>query len=269
MPAIELHWSLLLDFRLLATLQLVPMLCATLVKGPAQGKHAAVVVVVGGLVQLALVLALGLNYRGEIVAWQFGEWFDLPGPLAYHVALDGPGLVVLSIGTVLHLLTQFSTLYLPLPERDNELARRYILLALYTSAVLSLNLVWLWGVLALLAMLTKGHARGPAHRRIAALLVGLLLLATALLLVARPPTGDPYWHFDLLDLLQRTSAPGMASVAGLISAIGLALWLGYQLPVRRQTRTTMPATISLFGSAVLLSGLLGWRLFQVIGFTPA
>lgn len=98
MPPIEIHWSLQAGHPILGVLLALPALTSCGMLALRHAKWLARGALVSALVETGLALELYYRFDPKLPAFQFAEWYDLPGPLDYHVGAAGadPSLLLAS-----------------------------------------------------------------------------------------------------------------------------------------------------------------------------
>jgi len=211
----ELFWTHQSAYPVLAALQLLPLLAAGLMvllrRLPAS--RVLMLALALALAELLLVVQVFFLYLPGEAALQFAERLELPGPLDYHVAIDGVSIVFLVLAVLLTLLV---LLYGP----TRELHPTWLLNALifgvqgaFMVQICTLNLLWLlpasaleFGLVGYLLWRWGGTPdKDLALSRFYQFMgTSLLLLLVGALLLAWDH-GERFqgrWSFDLLELVQ-------------------------------------------------------------------
>lgn len=221
-------------FPQLLVLQLLPLLAvgAMLLL---RGSKATIPTALGlAALALGLTFKLYLAYDARSAALQFAEQLALPGPLDYHVAVDGVSIVFLLLTALLTLLV---LIYGPVrglgpPWRlaAAVFGVQFTLTALFTT----LNLLWFVLLsaleLGLVGYLLWHWATSPEKDLALARFyqfmgtgVVLLLLGTLLIGWNHAQVTGGRWGFDLAELLRVPIAPGLASLVFFLLFYGLAI----------------------------------------------
>ena len=100
----ELHWSAQSAQPLLVALQLLPLLAALTMSALRNYSRLVPLGLIFAAAELLLALYLYWSYDPINPALQFAEWMELPGPLDYHVAVDGVSILFVLLTALISFL---------------------------------------------------------------------------------------------------------------------------------------------------------------------
>lgn len=273
-PLTEISWTAQAGIPILGLMQLVPLAGAMVLAGIKRGSIAFPFGLALGGLELGLAIHLYRVFDEGTNAFQLAERVQLLGPLSYHAAVDG-------IGVLFMLLTAFLTLMVALYGRVRpfEPQARFLGVVFACESALmsqfaSLDLLW-FTLVSVVQIGTAGHLlrawatsaeEGPALVRFYEFMgFGLLLLLGGTLMlgwVHADATGG-HWSFDVLDLAGAAVPPALGSVIFYLLFYGLAIRIplfplhGW-LPAAAEHGTVAPALVFLLG---LKTGVYGFLRF--------
>ena len=231
----EIHWTTQPGIPILALLQLLPLTAMLLLLALRKQTWALFpVALTAAFLQLLLALELYLQLDLGTTALQFGERLQLLGPLTYHAAVDGVGVLFVMFSALLTLLVVIYGEVRTFPPKGLFLATVFAVEASLVAGLVSVNLLWfvLISALQLLPLSYLLHkwstspAKGEAVMRFVQFMgSGLLLLFAAVLLLgwqhADATAGQ--WSFDLYDLARHPISPQWQTVVFFLLFYGLAV----------------------------------------------
>lgn len=272
MALAEIHWTAQSGLPLLALLQIVPALAALAVIVLRRSWLAYGIALAVSAVELGLAIQLYRVFDPSRPEMQLAERVELIGPLGYHAAADG-------IGVMFILLTAFLSLMVVLYGlvRRFEPEWRFLALVLGAEAAMMSQFATtdlMWFVIAsavqvgLAGLLLKGWATSPEEDGALARFwqfmgTGLVLMLAGVSLFGwlhADVTGGS-WSFDLFDLA------GIAVPASIGSALFYLLFYGLAiriplfplhgwLPAAAEHGTVAPGLVLLLGLKTGVFGLL-------------
>jgi len=265
-----LAWHTHTSLPLLAIMQLLPF-AGLLILRFAGNRSAAVSAFAITLIEMLLAIYLYQQFNQELAAFQFGERWNLYGPLDYHVAVDGISVLFL-------LLTNFLILIASLygPIRGLAAQNKFQTTVLVTQACLiamfvTMNLLWFVFIsfiqFILLGYLLWRWATSPDKdtafiRYLQFMGSSLLLLVLGTLLLGwQYAEVHNVWSFDLLDLQGSPILPVYQSWIFFLLFYGLAVRIplfplhGW-LPLVVEHGTVAVAPILLLGVKTGIYGIL-------------
>ena len=230
----ELYWTAHAAQPLLALLQGIPLLAALLMLALRNSRYTIPAALAAAVLQLLLTLYLYASYDHTSAALQFAERLALPGPLDYHVGVDGVSIVFLLLTALISLLVLVYGPVRGLGPAWRMAAAVFAVQATLTASFVTLNLMWfvlLSSVqLGLIGYLlgrwaTSPDKEAPLIRYYQFMGTGVLLLLIGALMLGwnyADATGGR-WSFDLMELQQVQVATGLQSVVFFLLFYGLAI----------------------------------------------
>lgn len=230
----ELHWSVDAGHPVLMALQLLPLGAAIAMLAMRERPHLAQLGVLVAAIQLLLTVYLYAIYDRSNPAMQFAEWLDLPGPLDYHVAVDGVSVLFILLTALITLLV---TVYAPV--RGLRPTGQFLTLVFAVEATLmamftTLNLMWFvllsMAQVGLIGAIMGRWATSPEKEttltryfQFMGVSVLLLFIGTLLMGWEHMHLEQRAWTFDLFDLHEGKVEPAMQSVVFFTLFYGLAI----------------------------------------------
>lgn len=210
----ELSWSSQLDFPLLASLQLFPLLCAGMMLLLRNHNRLLVIGIVSAVTELLLTVYLYASFDAHNATLQFAETYTLFGSLTYHAAADG-------ITVLFALLTAFLTViviiyYSQIGSTKSIWRFQAVIFAIEASLMsqfLSVDLLWFVlmsamqfvfvGIL-LLYFSTSPEKELALKRYLQFMTVSILLLLAGTIMLGWNyfDTTHHAWSFNLLELVK-------------------------------------------------------------------
>ncbi len=230
----ELHWSAHASQPLLALLQGIPLLAVVLMLTLRNSRLALPSALATAAVQLLLTLYLYASYDHTSAALQFAERLALPGPLDYHVGVDGVSIVFLLLTALISLLVLVYGPVRGLGPTWRLAASVFAVQSTLTAAFVTLNLMW-FVLLSSIQLGLIGYLLGrwaTSLEKDDALVryyqfmgtgVLLLLIGTLMLGWNYADASGGRWSFDLLELQQVQVAAALQSVVFFLLFYGLAI----------------------------------------------
>ncbi|OQX30738.1 MAG: NADH-quinone oxidoreductase subunit L [Candidatus Sedimenticola endophacoides] len=267
----EILWTEQGGLPILALLQLLPLLTALLVLPLKAARTRIGLALFGSGAELLLAIHLLAGFDREQSALQFAEHLTLFGPLAYHAAVDGVGVLFVLLTALLSLLM---VVYSPIRTENAPrllaliLAAEAILMGLFTSIDLGWFLLLSVGEFMVVGALIAGWSHSP--EKDVALARYYQFLGTAMLLTIigvsmlgwhHHDTSGGAWSFDLFDLAGGHLDPDIQTVIFFLLFYGLAIRIpvfplhGW-LPSVAEHGTTALAPTFLLGLKVGVYGLI-------------
>ncbi|MCB1831761.1 MAG: NADH-quinone oxidoreductase subunit M [Chromatiaceae bacterium] len=229
----ELPWAVQINYPILATLQLLPLLAMAVALAWNGRRHLLWVGLSAAALELLLALDLYLTYDPGTGAMQFAERLSLLGPLEYHAAADGITVLFVLLNALLTLMVVIYSEARRLQPLSLVLAVVFLVEATLMSLLVSLNLFWFLFMSAAqffpVGYLIWRWASAPEKdlaltRFLQFMGVGLvLLLAGTLMLGLNHADATGRWSFDLFDLAAVEVPAGMLSVVFFLLFYGLGL----------------------------------------------
>jgi NADH-quinone oxidoreductase subunit M len=268
----ELPWSTHAGFPVLAVLQLLPLLAASALVALRRSRYAGRLGVTLAAVELLPAFYLYSRYDSTNPAMQLAEHLALPGPLSYHAAVDGVGVLFILLTALIGLLVSVYA-----PVRGLKPAWRVLALILAVEATLmvmftTMNLIWFVVMSAvqvgLIGTLLGRWATSPDRRpaliryyQFMAVAVLLLLAGTLMLGWEHTHAVGGQWAFDLFELSRAGTAPEFQTLVFFLLFYGLAIRTplfplhGWLPPIAEHGNIAVAPTL-LLGLKVGLYGLL-------------
>lgn len=230
----EIHWSQQLAYPALALMQCLPLLAIALISLLRRDNWIVAVSVLVASAELLLAIDLYRNFDHHTTAFQFAERVSFAGPLSYHVAIDGMGLMFLLLTTLLSLIV---VIYGPI--RGLRPYSRFMMSSLALEAALiglfsTVDLLW-FNLLSIVQMVLVGYMlyrwstspeRELALKRYMQFMATgalLLLLGTFMLGWHYAETHQSYWTFNLFELQQAPLASALQTSVFFLLFYGLAI----------------------------------------------
>jgi len=219
---------------LTVALPLLSMGTAWLARTPRQ---AFAVGMCGSLLQLLVTVHLLLTFRLDTAAFQWVEHIPVTPFLAYHLGVDGIGILFLVLTSLLTLLVILYGEIVHERPAGIYVASVFAFQAVLTGLFLSIDLLEFWIVCGLelipgtfiLNRWSLSGGRLPALRRyLQDMTGGLLLMLAAVLIIGwhhASVTGD--WSFALEQLMATPLEPGRQSLVFVLLFYGLAVRLAF------------------------------------------
>jgi len=268
----ELHWTAHAAQPLLGLLQAIPLIAAALMLIMRESRSTVPVALGIAGAQLLLTIYLYTSYDQANPALQFMERLALPGPLDYHVGVDGVSIVFLLLTALVGFLVLVYGPARGLKPTWQLAATIFAVQSTLTASFVTLNLLWFVLLstiqLGLIGYLQWHWANSPDKepaliRYFQFMGIGVLLLLVGALVLgwnyADATGGD--WSFNLLELQQVQVAAGLQSLVFFLLFYGLAIRTpvfplhGWLAPVAEHGNIAVAPTL-LLGLKVGIYGLL-------------
>ncbi|MET0101107.1 MAG: NADH-quinone oxidoreductase subunit M [Sedimenticola sp.] len=271
MQITELHWSAQTAFPILALLQLLPLVAAAITLMIKEHRTVISLGVGTAVAELMLAIYLFEQYDRGIESLQFAEYFTLFGPIAYHAAVDGVGIIFIMLTALLSLLM---VIYGPLRVQGDDsrlmailLATEATLISLFTSIDLGWFLMLSVAEVLLVGAMVSRWSSSPDKETAQARYLQFMGTALLLTLIGTTMLGWYHhdvaggaWSFDLFDLVTLNLTPEMQTIIFFLLFYGLAIRIplfplhGW-LPTLAEHGTAALAPVFLLGLKVGIYGL--------------
>lgn len=227
-----IFWSHQISYPVLALLQLLP-LAAMLLPGLKNPRRQFWFTLLVAILEMLLALDLYRHFDLHDTRWQFAEVLPLLGPLQYHAAVNGVGLLFVLLTALICLLVVLYIEAVGLPERLPLFRMVMLIEASLMSQFASLDLLW-FALVSAIQMIACGYTlwywatspeRDQALARYAQFMAtGLLLFLGGVLIFGWYHASHAgFWSFDVLDLAKVQLNPAVASVVFFLLFYGLAV----------------------------------------------
>lgn len=228
----EIFWHTTINWPLLATLQLVPLIGAILVFILGESIWAVTAGRLVALTELLLAIFLYRQIDATNAALQLAE---RPGLLGYHAAADGVTALFILLGALIVMLMTLYGMVRGLAQPGRLMALILLSETFMMSMLLTMNLLW-FACASLLELTVAGYLIGHwststvenrilvSRRFLQFQGVGLLLLLLGIGMVSweqADTTGR--WSFDLLDLAPTPMQARFQTAAFFLLFYGLAV----------------------------------------------
>lgn len=230
----EILWSAQSNFPLLATLQLFPLVAmgATLLLH--NSRLLFPLALGAALVELLLAVSLYHNFDIGSSRFQFAEHAQLLGPIAYHAAVDGLGVIFVLLTALLSLLVILYGRIRIFEPQSRFFAVLFAVEAALISSVVTVDLLWfvLLSALQLLPVSYLLHRWSTSPDKQLALNRFLQFMGTALLLLFAgtimlgwqlADANGGHWSFDLFTLAAQPVSGALQSAIFFLLFYGLAV----------------------------------------------
>ncbi|MES9937099.1 MAG: NADH-quinone oxidoreductase subunit M [Sedimenticola sp.] len=271
MQITELHWSAQTAFPILGLLQLLPLVAAAITLMIKEHRTVISLGVGTAVAELMLAIYLFEQYDRGIESLQFAEYFTLFGPIAYHAAVDGVGIIFIMLTALLSLLM---VIYGPLRVQGDDsrlmailLATEATLISLFTSIDLGWFLMLSVAEVLLVGAMVSRWSSSPDKETAQARYLQFMGTALLLTLIGTTMLGwyhhdvaGGVWSFDLFDLVTLNLTPEMQTIIFFLLFYGLAIRIplfplhGW-LPTLAEHGTAALAPVFLLGLKVGIYGL--------------
>ncbi|MET0046863.1 MAG: NADH-quinone oxidoreductase subunit M [Sedimenticola sp.] len=271
MQITELHWSAQTAFPILGLLQLLPLVAAAITLMIKEHRTVISLGVGTAVAELMLAIYLFEQYDRGIESLQFAEYFTLFGPIAYHAAVDGVGIIFIMLTALLSLLM---VIYGPLRVQGDDsrlmailLATEATLISLFTSIDLGWFLMLSVAEVLLVGAMVSRWSSSPDKETAQARYLQFMGTALLLTLIGTTMLGWYHhdvaggaWSFDLFDLVTLNLTPEMQTIIFFLLFYGLAIRIplfplhGW-LPTLAEHGTAALAPVFLLGLKVGIYGL--------------
>jgi len=231
----EIHWSTQSDLPLLALLQLLPLLAmAILLLIRKRDRLLFPVAMIAALIELWLAFELYQTLDHGVTAFQLAERLQLLGPLAYHAAVDGVGVLFVIFTALLTLLVVLYGEVRTFPPKGLFLVTVFAVQAALISSVVTVDLLWFVVVTALqllpVSYLLHKWSTSPAKdeavmRFVQFMASGLLLLFAGTLMLGwnYADANNGEWSFNLYALAAQPLAAATQSIIFFLLFYGMAV----------------------------------------------
>ncbi|MET0083213.1 MAG: NADH-quinone oxidoreductase subunit M [Sedimenticola sp.] len=271
MQITELHWSAQTAFPILGLLQLLPLVAAAITLMIKEHRTVISLGVGTAVAELMLAIYLFEQYDRGIDSLQFAEYFTLFGPIAYHAAVDGVGIIFIMLTALLSLLM---VIYGPLRVQGDDsrlmailLATEATLMGLFTSIDLGWFLMLSMAEVLLVGAMVSRWSSSPdketaqsRYLQFMGTALLLTLIGTTMLGWYHHDVAGGAWSFDLFDLVTLNLTTEMQTIIFFLLFYGLAIRIplfplhGW-LPTLAEHGTAALAPVFLLGLKVGIYGL--------------
>ncbi|MET0104327.1 MAG: NADH-quinone oxidoreductase subunit M [Sedimenticola sp.] len=271
MQITELHWSAQTAFPILGLLQLLPLAAAAITLMIKEHRTVISLGVGTAVAELMLAIYLFEQYDRGIDSLQFAEYFTIFGPIAYHAAVDGVGIIFIMLTALLSLLM---VIYGPLRVQGDDsrlmailLATEATLMGLFTSIDLGWFLMLSMAEVLLVGAMVSRWSSSPdketaqsRYLQFMGTALLLTLIGTTMLGWYHHDVAGGAWSFDLFDLVTLNLTAEMQTIIFFLLFYGLAIRIplfplhGW-LPTLAEHGTAALAPVFLLGLKVGIYGL--------------
>jgi NADH-quinone oxidoreductase subunit M len=231
----EIHWSAQLGYPLLTSLQLLPLAAMALML--VLRKHPAMLFPIAlgaALLELLQAVELYQLLDHSSTAFQFGEYLQLAGPIAYHAAVDGVSVLFVLLTSLLALLVIIYGLMRRFQPMWRFLAVTFAVEAALISSIVSVDLLWFVLVSSLqllpISYLLHKWSTSPAKDEAVSRFLQFMGSGVLLLFAGTLMLGWQYadanagrWSFDLYELSRSPISIEWQSVIFFLLFYGMAV----------------------------------------------